>query len=439
MRIIPRSAVEDVRRRVLCSPAARKFSDVSRAAGKALYTLPAPQPVRRVAARFRTRPGLHPVSLDRLLLGDEGGMPATEYAAAVDDLTRPSRSISEWPHVRLLLDYREHGDELLRSDRLAETEYVRNARACLAVTGSYFSALDEQELFDIARGFIRWAEGSSAPLRGRRGSATGAPIRVRPIRHSDCFQVVDGHHRLAIHYVNGRVSTEVAIDRKPVWTPIQELLREMSWLEGRFELYQPLDLPELAGEWTLVRRCQDRFEKMTKFLTARGLRPSMGATYLDVASCYGWFLARMAAEGYDVRGIERDAKGPVVGRHVFGLEPSRTSVGDCVPLLEADPGTYDVVSCFSLLHHFVIGRGSVSAETLVRLLDEHTGRVLFVDTGQEHEEWFASKLTGWNADYIEKWLAMNTSFREIVRLGPDEDGVGRYRGNYGRMLYACVR
>ena len=98
-----------------------------------------------------------------------------------------------------------------------------------------------------------------------------------------------------------------------------------------------------------------------------------------------------------------------------------------------------MVSCFSLLHHFVLGRGSASAEELAGLLDATTAKVLFLDTGQEHEEWFRTTLAGWSAGHVERWLAANTTFREIVRLGPDEDAVGRYAGNYGRMLFACVR
>lgn len=426
-------------RRLQHLPVTSELAGLGRRAGRAVYQLPAPQSVRRVGARLRRRPGLRTVALRDLLLGDEGGLPAGDYAVATDDLLRPSTTIDRWPHVRLLEEYRKEGGEVLASERLSQTEYVRNARRCHEVTGRYFSATDESEILEVARGFLNWADGGPAPVRGAEGTPVGAPVRVRPIRQSDCFQVIDGHHRLAIAYANGAFQADVSVDWRAVWTPLQNLLREMSWLEGRFELYQPLDFPELRRNWTLVRRCDDRLAKMIAFLDARGLRTGSTKTYLDVASCYGWFLGAMQHAGFEVRGIERDPSGRTLAAQVFGLDPAGIGVGDCVPLLQADDRRYDVVSCFSLLHHFVLGRGSTSAEALARMLDECTGQVLFLDTGQGHEQWFRSTLVGWDEDHIEDWLRSNTTFREVVRLGRDEDGVGAYAGNYGRMLFACVR
>jgi hypothetical protein len=77
-------------------------------------------------------------------------------------------------------------------------------------------------------------------------------------------------------------------------------------------------------------------------------------------------------------------------------------------------------------------------EELLRLLDGATGRVLFFDMGQEHE-YPKSSLAGWDVDRIHSWLQTNSTFKRIVRLGPDEDGVPPNQNNFGRMLFACVR
>ncbi|MCA1692067.1 MAG: hypothetical protein LC733_07680 [Actinobacteria bacterium] len=381
---------------------------------------------------------LRRLPLECLLLGDENGVTASEYARRVDDLRRPSTPIAAWPHVLLLQAYRELGESLLGPEILKDTEYVRNAQACVAATGHYFGARTDDEILAIAKSFLQWASGAEAPARGPSGSPVGAPVRVRPIRRSDYFQVVDGHHRLAISYMAGHRDALVAVDRKPVWTPLQQVLRDMSWLEGRLELYQPVEAPELRRDWVLVRQCSDRMAKMSDFLADRDLLPPATSTYLDVACCYGWFLAGMGRLGFDARGIERDPLARVIGRSAYSLDPARISVGDCVDLLDGT-AQYDVVSCFSLLHHFVLGRASISAERLASLLDAATARVLFLDTGQAHEEWFASELEAWDVDFIKSWLRENTTFREIVTLGPDSDGVGRFSGQYGRMLFACVR
>ena len=113
--------------------------------------------------------------------------------------------------------------------------------------------------------------------------------------------------------------------------------------------------------------------------------------------------------------------------------------GDAVEFLRGDTGPYDVVSCFSLLHHFALGRGSVDEVALFRLLDRATGRVLFLDTGQAHEAWFRKSLPEWNADYVREFLEQYGTFDRVIDLGPDQDAVPPYEDNYGRHLFACVR
>jgi 2-polyprenyl-3-methyl-5-hydroxy-6-metoxy-1,4-benzoquinol methylase len=164
-----------------------------------------------------------------------------------------------------------------------------------------------------------------------------------------------------------------------------------------------------------------------------------GASYLDVGACYGWFVAQMRADGFDAHGVELDPRAPELAAAVYDIEPERITTSEASTFLAALEGTYDVVSCFSVLHHFVLGRGPCSAEELIELLDRATGRVLFFDTGEAHESWFAEVLPEWNAEYIEKWLRANTSFTNVVRLGVDEDARGPYAENYGRTLFACMR
>lgn len=376
------------------------------------------------------------VALDQLLLGGENGLSAADYAGRTGDLMRASTPISRWPHVELL---RHHQPEGIGLDGawFEESAYLANARACIALTGHYFGATDDAGVREVATGFLGRARGAAAPPRPSQ-SRPGEPPRVRPVRRSRCFEVVDGHHRLAAAHARGETRAEVAVEWRRVWTPLQALLLEMSWLEGRFELYQPIDAPELQEGWALVRRCTDRRDAMLRFLSERQLA-GPGATYLDVASCYGWFVAEMGRAGFDALGMERDPLGATVAEKVYGLEPGRVEVGDCVDLLAALDGPVDVVSCFSLLHHFVLGKGSCPPERLADLLDRATGRVLFLDTGQAHEEWMRERLPEWDADHVEAWLRRSTTFDEVVRLGVDADGVGPFAGNYGRTLFACIR
>jgi 2-polyprenyl-3-methyl-5-hydroxy-6-metoxy-1,4-benzoquinol methylase len=198
-----------------------------------------------------------------------------------------------------------------------------------------------------------------------------------------------------------------------------------------------VDAPELAEEWTLVRRCTDRLELMLEWLDTMGV--GAGSTSLDVGACYGWFVAEFANRGFDARGVELDPVAIRLGEQAYGLETGRVATGECSAFLRGVQQSFDVVSCFSVLHHFVLGTGPCSAEELVHLLDRATGKVLFLDTGEAHEAWFHDLLPAWNTEHIVEWLHRNTSFRRVVALGTDQDAVPPFEDNYGRTLFACLR
>lgn len=394
-------------------------------------------PARHRLARItRWHPRLRHVPIDSLLLGAQNGIPASLFATLCGDPRWPSRRVTEGPHAQLL-DRAASGP--LTDDEILASSYGRMAGACIRHTGRYFAAADHAGIVDEARQFIARSSGhGSSTATGDHHSVPGLPILVSPIADSDCYQVLDGHHRIAQLAKDGATSVQVRVRRGSVTTPLQDLLLSMSWLKGERELYQPVSSPELTACWPTVRRCTDRLDAMTTFLVERGF-DEPGTTYLDVASCYGWFVAQMAALGYGAEGIERDPQGARLGRLMYGLDTSRVHIGNAETVLADTARTWDVVSCFSLLHHFVLGRGSCDAAELVRRLDAATGRVLFLDTGQDHEHWFRDSLRGWDTARIAAFLADNTTFDEVVDLGPDQDAVAPYGDNYGRHLFACVR
>ncbi len=384
-----------------------------------------PQARVLVSTLVLRRPGRITVPIDRLLLGAQCGWTAREFAERTDDLLWPSTRLVDGPHVALLRLVDPTDEEILASP------YGRLGRRCIDAGGSYFGATDDAGITEGARSFLSGRTGERRPQQSGRGD----PILVAPIRGSDHYQILDGHHRLARAAVRGDTQVRVVTKWLPVTTPLQDLLLRMSWLDGTKELYQPIQAPELEQSWTTVRRCTDRLEKMTKLLAERGVTGS----YLDVASCYGWFPAEMGRAGFDAQGLERDPLAVPLGRAAYGLAEGQIGTGDAVELLAYSERVYDVVSCFSLLHHFVLGRGSVGPEALAKLLDRATGRVLFLDTGQENEAWFRTSLAGWNAETIADFLRRHTTFDEVLDLGPDDDARPPYADNYGRHLFACIR
>lgn len=399
---------------------------------KSIYRL------RRVYQHRRQTSRVVRLPLDRLLLGDQGGVPASQYAQLVDDWLYPSRPIATSPHAALLRDYEQHGEDVLAESFLPTTAYYRLVADCIRVTGQYRGVTRSSEIKGVVRRYLDdFRAEKERPASDREDLAR--PIEIRPIAHSDCYQVVEGHHRAAMAYHLGSEHVSAVVVERPVLTPLQAVLLSGTWLQGRFELYQPVDSPELKKRWELVRKCSDRFLKMKRFLGQNALLPPVCSRYLDVGSAYGWFVKQMGDLGFAAYGTDRDPSAALIGRMVYGIEESRITVEDLVHFLRRQNEAYDVVSNMSVVHHYAMGGQGVGPAEVVSLLAKLTKRVLFFETGEEHERWYRGSLDGWNADYIESWLRQHTSFTHIERLGRDEDAVPPFEGNYGRMLFACWR
>ncbi|OLE53663.1 MAG: hypothetical protein AUG51_12445 [Acidobacteria bacterium 13_1_20CM_3_53_8] len=394
---------------------------------------------------FNTRPVKKVVPFDRLLRGGEHGLSSAAYARHTGDFLRPSTPISQSPQVRFLEEYKRIGEEIFRPEVFRQTAYFANAVQCMNVVGQYFYCTREEEVEQIARGLVNRFNGKEQNVAFARSapefSSPDSMVRVCPIEFSDCYEVLDGNHRLAIAYVRGEKSYGVLVTPPSVRTPLQQLIRDYAWcaIRGEMELYQPVESPELGRHWILIRRCVDRFEMMKKFLEEHSELLPERPTYLDIACSYGWFVRAFGELGFDAYGVEIDWAAIEIGRRVYGLKPEQVTRSEAVRFLQKNPGSHDVVSCFSLMHHFILNQMSISAIEMLKLIDRATKTILFFDMGQEHEEWFRESLAGWNADRIEQWLRENTTFTKIHRLGTDQDNVQPFANNYGRTLFACMR
>jgi hypothetical protein len=397
--------------------------------------------LRRAQFRLRdaaSRKRREIIGLDQLLVGGWNGMSASRFAEATGLLLDPSTQIRDSSQVDLLRRYDALGELIYDAAALRETPYFARISAAAKISGHHRGAKTDDDLLQVAREFLDRYRELPIPYRPGRSNATVLP-RVRRIKDSHCYEIRDGHHRLAIAAARGEHEVEVVVERPTATTPMQTLLRKMSWLDGQVRLYQPVALPEVAT-WPLMRRCTDRLTMMNEFLAERHSTPlPMSHSYLDVGACYGWFVAAMELQGYNAHGIEQDPLAETVAQLIYGLAPGRLTIGDGVELLSASDQRYDVVSCFSVLHHFVLGRAHASAEELIQLLDRATGDVLFLDTGEGHESWFKLVLPEWTPEYARQWILDHTTFTNVQALGRDQDGVGPFVGKYGRTLFACTR
>lgn len=386
------------------------------------------------------------VEISKLLRGGENGIRAAKYAELTNNFLRPSTSVLEGPHVKLLQLYDQIGDKVFTDKVFVTTDYYKNALECMKLTGSYFYDRPDQ-IKVLAERFIRQHKGENLALPKQPGqSDANQPIWVRPVRASSCFEIIDGNHRIAHAIMRGdKTISAIIYEKEAAFTPLQQLLLDCLWINKQKWLYQPVDAPELKDQWHLVRKSTDRLEMIQKFLKKQKFMPaavSKKLTYLDVGSSYGWFVSQMSQAGFHAFGMERDPFGMEIGFKVYGLQREQIIHSEISLGLEQEIShkkKYEVVSCLSVLHHFVLHKNSVSAEDFIKLLDKITGKVLFLDTGEEHETAFGDALKGWNPAYIQDWIKKHTSFKEVIILGIDQDRHKPFDTYYGRTLFACIK
>ena len=310
---------------------------------------------------------LRRIRLDRLLMG-----------------TGPDKwlRLAEGPNVRFLEQYLEIGDHILTPSVLRSTTLHRYAFAELERDGRYYEATNEQELLRVMRDFLNHFDGAPMPSRPpgwwHDHSPSGSHPTARAIRYSPFYQIIDGHHRLAIAYVQGRRDYRIGVDHSPTTTPAQDRLLVVRAARGAPRLSQPVDWPEVAG-WPVTRQCTDRLVVMRDFLGQHSPIPAR-STYIDLACEYGWFVNEFAKLGYHSSGADVDGAALEVGKAAYGLNDDRLRRCDALGFLETNATQYDIVSYFDSPHHFPSNEEGSKPDNLLRLLDRMTGKVLFIDT-----------------------------------------------------------
>ena len=381
------------------------------------------------------------IPINKLLRGGENGIRAYKYAEITNDFLRPSTPVSDGPHIELLKLYENLGNEIFKEEQFLETAYYKNSLKSMSLCGSQFYS-DPSYILKVAKRFVRQYNGEDLSKLPRQPgqSAPGHPIIVRSIRDSSFYEVIDGNHRIALAYMEGTKHVSVClIDEEEVYTPLQRLLLDVMWTDKRKWLYQPVESPEIKEQWTLIRKSEDRLDKISSFLKEIKLSPDVTPTYLDIGSSYGWFVSKMEDLGFDSFGLEQDHIAISVGINMYGIKKEKVINSNMVSYLKETTKTYDIVSFLSVLHHFELSNDLTKPEELIRMIDEITNKVLFFETAQSHEEAFGERLSKWTNEFIINWLKENTTFKNIVNLGKDNDNIPPFEQYYGRSFFACTR
>lgn len=379
------------------------------------------------------------VDIGLLLCGRQYGGSVSDFAQRYGDLLWSSTRVVDSIYTEFLTSFAGRSPTDLTDDCILSSRYGQFAKRCSELYGHYFGAASEGDISSLLREFLLHSHGATVyePRPGR--SASVAPIRVARVESSDHLQVLDGHHRIAVAAAHGATHVRAKIEKAPVRTALQAYLKDMEYLGRHHDICQPIDAPELERGGPTVRKCTDRRDKMVQFLKERDLLPPETDSYLDLAACYGWLVSEMRRLGYDAVGVEMDAAAPYLAQAAYGLPQERLVTADAVSFLESARREWDVVSCFGLFDDGEFGNGTSSPERLIRLIDDVTARVLFLDAGPGREPRLQAKVSRWSTERILDCVLAESGFDQIIDLGADAVDARYPRNLRQQHLFACVR
>ena len=390
-------------------------------------------------------PRTETIDLRRTFCYGEAGVEANMWAEITGDLSRASMPLAESSHVKFLEQYRETGDKIFSKKHFVESPYYKNAAQCVQIAGHYFGHRTIEGITGQARAYIslyeRMLQGELSEVGYTFSEGHSAPQSLPVVRETltpNTFQINDGMHRLAIRWIMGQRRTKAEILSPIMPTALQYLAAKVGRVQSRRGLYQPIDGPEFDSSWKRHRRCHDRLEKMLGFLST-GNNNVADLSVVDLGCSYGWFVAEFLKRGADAVGVDINHAALKIGQIAYGLPAGQIVKNNLLSFLDNQHRTYDVVLLLSVLHHFALRPDFGSPEAVLNRVDAATGSVLFIDTGQAHEERYRNTLPQWNQDFIVNFVKQHTSFDRVIPLGVDSDGVGLLKHNFGRMLFACVR
>jgi SAM-dependent methyltransferase len=383
------------------------------------------------------RPRIKEIDLRRTLIGGEGNYDAGHWADVTGDMERASTVLKDSPHVTLLEQYLAVGEKLFLWETFGETSYFKNSAQCVQICKDYFGHRSREGILQQARSFaatyeqIKNGNGSQVRLTFEQSPL---PL-VRETLTTNTFQIVDGHHRLAIAWALGQQKAKAIVLSPPMPTALQSLVLTVHHVRA---LYHPIDRPQFDSSWERVRRCDDRLAMMLRFLSSTGHKLDE-LSVVDLGCCYGWFVSEFSKRGCRAIGIDRDPAALKIGRIAYGLHSEQLIQTDIMAFLRGCNRTFDVVLLLSILQDFAQRPDFGNPEEVLKRIDAITGSYLFLETGQNHEQWYRNVLSQWGDDFIINLIRQHTSFNHVLPLGVGSDNVGPYRNNYARTLFVCFR
>ena len=394
------------------------------------------------ALQARRRNGAHVcwIDLRSTRIGEEG-VYRRAWDEIADDAPKMGTSLGESPHIRLLELYARQGEGLFAPGNLERTEYFRLAGEWAEMDGVHRPELKAEAIRAQARAFVtlydRLRRGDRREVQHFRESQghsrPGALPTVQQTLTPGIYQIVDGHHRLAIAWVLGQQRARVTV-LPPMPTELQRLVLDVDGNNGQRKLRQPIDRPEFDRSWRVEQPCGDYLAWMLDFLDGR-MSLEQTPSMLDLGCSYGWLVERFSAYGFHALGVEPDPAALKIGRIAYGLRTAQLVQSTPADFVFGCKRTFDVVVVSGGLRALAEHSGAWGLEQFLKAVDSVTRRCLFLDLTQLDSHWWRHACPEWTRDTVARFMKERTSFTEVTLLGTETKPSGAKAG----ALIACYR
>lgn len=326
--------------------------------------------------RFLILNEIEEIPLNRLLIGRQCGIPLEQWVKNTGDHSRISTLLQDSPYVALLSEIDSDPTLLQDKARLLETPYYRMAEIGRQYTGNFMGKSDQDAILDWMREFYAFytaarteTEFHSDIFQDEGHSAATDPVQVFKIRDSDCYEIIDGHHRCAIAFQCGRITIPAEIAGSDS-TYLQRLIFRARG-DKKTILDQPIEAPEVE-KWPVTADCRAILALKCRFLRERSMLLA-GTTYLDIPCGFGYSLKTFKQEGLHVFGVDPDETVLQITKIVHGIAPDECCLQEISDFLAHTENTFEIVSC-----NLPLELSQPESTGILAGLDKITEKVLFL-------------------------------------------------------------
>jgi hypothetical protein len=206
-----KNGIASLRRTLFCRTLGIKQSLSARSA-----SVPSAKPSARkekllhtIVAHVVRRPGSIYPEPGALLMGCQVGLEPNTFADVTNDRWGRSTPMSRSPHVELLNSALRAGRPLT-DEEIMSSRYWALAQDGIEIAGEFFGVSSDEDLLGVVRNFVDWGLGNSKRVMIAGGSGAKGSVLVARVPGSSKYQIIDGHHRVAVATVKGESTLRVS-------------------------------------------------------------------------------------------------------------------------------------------------------------------------------------------------------------------------------------